>query len=65
MASKFHKTAAAILVVLHLSAFIAGVAYLNWHYCHQSEKGPCGKESEELTSAEKKKCEKLASGMFS
>ena len=85
MATKCETTAIVVLMVLLLSAFIAGVTYLNWNYCHQAGKGPCRKEKGEriapprakgpthkyvyarsnLTPAQKKKCEKLESGMIS
>ena len=57
---------------LHAAAYIALIVYVNWNYCHLSGKGPCRTKSRfknndyvrsNLTSAQKKKCEKYNSGV--
>ena len=59
------------LWLLHVSAFIALIASLNWKFCHLRGKGPCKLErvkdsydyvTSNLTWDQKGKCEKYESG---
>ena len=60
-----------ILWLLHVSAFIALMASVNWKFCHLRGKGPCRIERDQgsydyvtsnLTWDQKGKCEKYESG---